>query len=153
MRPHPTPTHQVTTFSTGRYEERLKYIQTITSSQLYSTYENFCENVMHPLEMSISQSVPLSSNSASTGSPQKRTLDQASSSLTNLLRSYALSSSYSQLSSTQGGHHASETALECPATPPQRQRASTNDDRMIQSSNETDQCESTEPPCMALSLL
>jgi hypothetical protein len=36
----------------GRYEERLKYIQTIVRRKMKSSFEEFTQNVMHPLESS-----------------------------------------------------------------------------------------------------
>lgn len=41
---------------TCRYEERLRNIQAITNKKLMSSFEQFSENVMHPLEMTSTQS-------------------------------------------------------------------------------------------------
>jgi len=133
-----------------RYEERLKYIQTITSSQLHSTFEAFCENVMHPLEMSSSEVVPASLNSVTGGSPQKRGPASNSSSLTNLLRSFALSSSHlfsPTSSATLSPHLLPPHQRQFPTGPEgsftsdsRRKRANTNEDRMALPSKDVDQC-------------
>ena len=41
-----------TSLSCCRYEERLKYIQTIIQRKMKSSFEDFTQNVMHPLESS-----------------------------------------------------------------------------------------------------
>ena len=125
------------TFFLGRYEERLKYIQTITSNQLHSTFEDFCENVMHPMEMTSTQSMPAQRNSFSRSSPHK---DAATPSLTNLLKSFALSSGSQYTPIVQSTPTtAATTFLKLDHTSPRRQRSSTNDERMTRSSEHRDQ--------------
>ncbi len=127
----------------NRYEERLKDIQSITSHQILSTYEGFCENVMHPLEMSSSQSVPANNSTpVSRASPQK---PPSAPSLTNLLRSIANSSH--QNSSLSLAHHTPNTTPSSSLLllahaqsdqSPRRQRSNTNDERFLLSFNQSD---------------
>lgn len=135
--------------STDRYEERLRYIQTITNNKVLSSYEEFCERVMHPLEMGSSQSLATSySASALRASPHKPLSSVPAASFTSLLRSFALTSHHhrSPVSSTARQSHPSsshphlnlprrsETFLKSrtshEATPP-RPRSSTNEDRIV----------------------
>lgn len=87
---------------------------------------------MHPLEMSASQSQPASTTSTATPSPHKPVLDgsaSSSSSLTNLLRLLARSSHPLSASFTLLTHHMHADSAHLQTE--QRQRASTNDDRMM----------------------
>ncbi len=78
-----------------RYEERLRYIQNITRNKVPSTYEEFCENVMHPLEMGSSQSLPAHySLSGSHASPLNVPSGAPPVPFTSLLRSMAQTSSH-----------------------------------------------------------
>ena len=130
-----------------RYEERLKYIQAITTNQLHSSFEDYCENVMHPMEMSASQAVPTGRDSISRSSPCKHPTPDTS--LTSLLRLSALSSGHLSPPSLHHHHHHQQQStptiggafLKLDHTSPRRQRANTDDDRMTRSSEHSDQCE------------
>ena len=109
-----------------RYEERMKYIRTLTDVKLQSSFESFAENVMHPLEMSCKQS--LVSSSILRTSPQK-----VPSSRTSMIAAPA--SIQSQLHTLgQNDEKVSVGGLFRQAldslTSPARPRSSTNDDRM-----------------------
>lgn len=131
-----------------RYEERLKYIQNITSNQLQSTFEDFCENVMHPMEMS--STVPVSKDYIS----NLQGCSTSESSLTSVLRSIALTSTAPTVPQQQQ----QQQTLAIPATaflkldhsPARRQRSNTNDDRMARSAEHRDHCKLVTPPCHLL---
>lgn len=133
-----------------RYEERLRYIQCITNNKVLSSYEEFCENVMHPLEMGSSQSLPASySTTASRASPHKALSSAPAVSFTSLLRSFALTSQHQQSplpSATRQLHSSSvhhphpnlpgrmseSFSLSSNPTTLPRPRSSTNEDRILQ---------------------
>lgn len=135
-----------------RYEERLGYIQTITNNKVISSYEEFCESVMHPLEMGSSQSLPASySTSASRGSPHKLLSSAPAVSFASLLRSFALTSHHQQSPLSRQSHSYSSSHNPHPNLPgglseslslklprasnqmtPPRPRSSTNEERILQ---------------------
>lgn len=124
---------------TSRYEERLKYIQSVVDKKMKSSYEEFALNVMHPLE---SSTYPTTMIFRSGVRPQATT----SSSLSNVpevsgVRSRTSSQGRSspekwRLSPKVGKAARHKQAKEHPeitvggSPPVRRQRASTNDERM-----------------------
>ena len=135
-----------------RYEERLQNIHKITKMKLMSSFEEFSESVMHPLEMSSAQPT-MSSRRAS---PTKIVSSQMSfPSIAHHHKSHSPSPHMSHhhkdhkgsspsphLFSSQNSHSPktfSSSFLRIPTlkdrvvdrfSPPHRHRASTNDDRM-----------------------
>ena len=119
-------------FAHIRYEERMKYIRTLTDVKLQSSFENFAENVMHPLEMSSSQAFVSSSTLRS--SPQK-----VPSSRTSMIAAPVSIQSQLHTLGQQTPNQSEDRltasglfrqALEVITSPP-RQRSSTNDERML----------------------
>ena len=109
----------------------MKYIRTLTDVKLQSSFENFAENVMHPLEMSSKQTFVSSSTLRS--SPQKvpssrTSMIAAPASIPSQLHTLGQSPNQSQDRLTASGLF--KKALETLSTPP-RQRANTNDERML----------------------
>ena len=121
-------------FTHIRYEERMKYIRTLTDVKLQSSFENFAENVMHPLEMSSSQAFVSSSTLRS--SPQKVPSSRTSmiaapvsiQSQLHMLGQQTPTQSEDRL--TASGSGLFRQSLEVITLPP-RQRSSTNDERML----------------------
>ena len=108
----------------------MKYIRTLTDVKLQSSFENFAENVMHPLEMSSSQAFVSSSTLRS--SPQK-----APSSRTSMIAAPVSIQSQlhmlGQQTPTQSEDRLTASGISKQSleviTP--RQRSSTNDERML----------------------
>ena len=109
----------------------MKYIRTLTDVKLQSSFENFAENVMHPLEMSSKQTFISSSTLRS--SPQKvpssrTSMIAAPVSIQSQLHTLGQTPNQSEDRLTASGLF--KQALEAITLPP-RERASTNDERML----------------------
>ena len=113
-----------------RYEERMRYIRTLTDVKLQSSFENFAENVMHPLEMSSKQPFVSSSSSVPRLSPQK-----VPSSRTSMIAAPAnILNQFHTLGQTDDNRLKVSGLLKQALdtfTSPSRPRASTNDERML----------------------
>lgn len=128
-----------------RYQERLQTIHKITDMKLMSSFEEFSENVMHPLEMSSAQPVPTAASSSRKASPT-RILSSFMSvpSIVHRLHHHKSPSPHSL--SSQSSHSPKtmtmslSSFLKIPtlkdrvvdrfSPPARRQRSSTNDDRI-----------------------
>jgi hypothetical protein len=128
----------------GRYEERLKYIQTIVKRKMESSFEEFTQNVMHPLEsLSLSGTARVSTRNQTPELeplplPSLRRLSGgAAQRLSNLLPKKGAEKSAVDLNprrkrgySPRGNQlRLANMGLETWSLPHQRPRASTNEDK------------------------